>query len=57
MSIKENLDIIKQNVAAACCECGRNPEDVLILAVTKTRSAEEINEATGAYKMFSGILS
>ena len=45
MSIKENLDIIKQNVAAACSECGRNPEDVLILAVTKTRSAEEINEA------------
>ena len=45
MSIKENLDIIKQNIAAACSECGRDPKDVLILAVTKTRSAEEINEA------------
>lgn len=45
MSIKKNLDTIKQNIAAACSECGRNPDDVLVLAVTKTRTAEEINEA------------
>ncbi len=45
MSIKENLIKIKENIAAACEKSGRNPEDVLILAVTKTRSAEEINEA------------
>ena len=45
MSIKENLDKIKENIAKACSECGRNPDDVLVLAVTKTRSAAEINEA------------
>ena len=45
MSIKENLIKIKENIAKACEKSGRNPEDVLILAVTKTRSAEEINEA------------
>ncbi len=45
MSIKKNLDTIKQNIVAACSECGRNPDDVLVLAVTKTRTAEEINEA------------
>lgn len=45
MSIKDNLEKIRQNVAKACAECGRNPEDVLILAVTKTRTADEINEA------------
>lgn len=45
MSIKENLIKIKENIAKSCEKSGRNPEDVLILAVTKTRSAEEINEA------------
>lgn len=45
MSIKENLIKIKENIVKACEKSGRNPEDVLILAVTKTRSAEEINEA------------
>ncbi len=45
MSIRDNLEKIRQNVAAACEECGRNAEDVLILAVTKTRTADEINEA------------
>ncbi|MBQ4528114.1 MAG: YggS family pyridoxal phosphate-dependent enzyme [Clostridia bacterium] len=45
MSIKDNLDLIKTNIEAACSKCGRNPDDVLILAVTKTRSAAEINEA------------
>ena len=45
MSIKDNLEKIRQNVAEACKESGRNPEDVLVLAVTKTRTADEINEA------------
>ena len=45
MSIKDNLEKIRQNVAKACTESGRNPDDVLILAVTKTRTADEINEA------------
>lgn len=45
MSIRENLETIQKNVAEACAGCGRDPKDVLILAVTKTRSAEEINEA------------
>ena len=45
MSIKDNLEKIRQNVAKACAQCGRNPDDVLILAVTKTRTADEINEA------------
>lgn len=45
MSIKNNLDTIKQNITASCRRSGRNPEDVTILAVTKKRSAEEINKA------------
>ena len=45
MSIAENLKEIKQNIEKSCIASGRNPEDVTILAVTKTISAERINEA------------
>ena len=45
MSIAENLEKIKQNLALACQRSGRKESDVKILAVTKTRTPEEINEA------------
>jgi pyridoxal phosphate enzyme (YggS family) len=45
LSIKENLLEIKEKIAASCEKSGRNPEDVTILAVTKTIDAERINEA------------
>ena len=45
MSVKENIERVRENIALACKECGRDPSDVLLLAVTKTRSADEINEA------------
>lgn len=45
MSIKENLPLIKKNIEEACVRCGRNPDDVKILAVTKTVDADTINEA------------
>lgn len=44
MSIKENLFAVRQKINSACEKSGRNPDDVTLLAVTKTRSAEEINE-------------
>lgn len=44
MSIKQNLDTIKEKINTACEKCGRNPSEVTLLAVTKTRTAEEINE-------------
>ena len=45
MGIKENLLEIKEKIVASCEKSGRNPEDVTILAVTKTIDAERINEA------------
>ena len=45
MSIQENLNEIKANIAASCEKAGRKAEDVTILAVTKTIDAERINEA------------
>ena len=48
MSIQENLQTIKDNIKKACLDSGRDEKDVTILAVTKTRSAIEINEAINA---------
>ena len=45
MSIQENLAEIKGKISDACKRSGRNPEDVTILAVTKTIDADRINEA------------
>lgn len=45
MGIKENLDVIKNNISLACKKSGRSEAEVTVLAVTKTRSAEEINRA------------
>ncbi|MBO7289538.1 MAG: YggS family pyridoxal phosphate-dependent enzyme [Clostridia bacterium] len=45
MSIAGNLEIIKKNIEISCSESGRKPEEVKIIAVTKKRSPQEINEA------------
>ena len=48
MSIKSNIEYIRQLKAAAAQKTGRNGEDVLLVAVTKLHSPEEINEAIDA---------
>ena len=45
MSIKENLETVRKNIRDAALRAGRNPEDVLLLAVSKTIDAETIKEA------------
>lgn len=45
MSIKQNLEKIRQNIENACAKSGRKAEDVTIIAVTKTIDADRINEA------------
>ncbi len=45
MKIDENLPVIKENIKLACEKAGRNPEDITILAVTKTMDAANINRA------------
>ena len=41
----EILDEVKSKIAAACKRAGRNPDDVEIVAVTKTHGAETVDEA------------
>lgn len=45
MSIKENLEKIKNNIKNAALRAGRDPNEVLLLAVSKTISADVIKEA------------
>ena len=47
-AIAENIQQIQDEKAEAAVRSGRNSEDVLLCAVTKTRSTEEINEAIRA---------
>lgn len=42
--IYENYKEIKQKIAAACERSGRNPEEVTLIAVSKTKPAELIQE-------------
>lgn len=43
--IKENIDIVKSKVAAACRRSGRNSGDVTLIAVSKTKPVSDIEEA------------
>ena len=43
--LAEILADVKARIAAACARSGRNPEDVEIIAVTKTHGAEVVQEA------------
>ena len=44
-SISENIKMIQEEKAQAAIRTGRKPEDILLCAVTKNHTAEEINEA------------
>ena len=48
MSIKTNIEYINELKAKAAVKSGRDPEDVLLVAVTKLHSPAEINEAIDA---------
>ena len=45
MGIAGNINNVNEKIAAAAKRSGRSPEDILLVAVTKTRSPEEISEA------------
>lgn len=47
-TIKENIQKVNELKAAAAAKAGRNDDDILLVGVTKTRSADEINEGIDA---------
>ena len=44
VSIKDNLAVVQQQLSQAATEAGRSPEDIQLIAVSKTKPAEMINE-------------
>lgn len=44
-SLAESFEIVRQQIADDCATAGRSPESVALLAVSKTRSADEIRAA------------
>ena len=46
--IKSNLEAVGKRIEEAAEACGRNPDEVLLVAVSKTRTPEEINTAIDA---------
>ena len=43
--IRENLNTVQENIRHACKRVGRPPEDVTLIAVSKTKPVEMIMEA------------
>ena len=43
--LRENLDTVRENIRQACRRAGRSPEEVTLIAVSKTKPVEMIMEA------------
>ena len=46
--VKENLEQVRENIRKACERSGRDPEEVTLIAVTKTKPLEMLKEAYAA---------
>jgi hypothetical protein len=54
MSIAENLERVRAEIAAACAKAGRQPEDVKLMAVSKTWGPSAVAEAFHAGQRLFG---
>ncbi len=43
--IKENLNEVRERIAKACLRCGRDPKEVTLIAVSKTKPVSDLSEA------------
>ena len=48
MSVKDRLAVVQQQINQAAIQSGRTPEDIKLIAVSKTKSVELIKEALAA---------
>ena len=54
MNIPENLQLVRQRIAAACARAGRDAASVTLLAVSKTHPPESIRAAVEAGQLLFG---
>ncbi len=47
MSITENIELVRQRINAACLKSGRKPDEVTLIAVSKTHPVEAVIEGLG----------
>jgi len=47
-NIKENVDIIRYEIGETCAKMGRNPDEVLLMGVSKTKTAQDVEAAIKA---------
>ncbi len=43
--IQENLSTVQENIAAACAKCHRNPDEITLISVSKTKPVSMLQEA------------
>jgi len=48
LSIAENLKEVQRDINEVCKKCGRNPSEVTLIAVSKTKPLEDLKEAYDA---------
>lgn len=53
-TIAQNLQCVKERIEAAAARCGRDPLSIKLVAVSKTKTAEEITEAIQAGQLCFG---
>jgi len=54
MSISENIDYIRRRITSAALKAGRNPEEIRLVAVSKTQPAGAVVEAAQAGQSLFG---
>ena len=53
-SIAENLELVRKQIASAATKSGRSPDEVELVAITKTHPAEKVREAIEAGQRLFG---
>lgn len=48
MSVRENIEVVRQRIETACEAVGRRADEISVVAVTKTQPPQLIQEAVGA---------
>lgn len=54
MNIANRLTAVKERIATACSHCNRNPDEITLVAVSKTKPNEDILEARQASQFHFG---
>ena len=52
--LDKNIKLVEERIKKVCQSCGRNPEEIKLLAVTKTHSAEYVSKAIEKGLIFIG---